>query len=681
MKLKQFIRDFDFTQPDWSRLPKGFPNCDLAGPSSSEVGKYMAIRNLWELNQPEKPKARSRVWQSTNGYTYLVSWSNASLLRVLVRKFTRVLPRSEYRLKAQLDDAARSTVANIEEGFARATTGEYLNFLGYSQGSLKEVKGDIQRLGQSVGQLYAANTLGGIGGSLVAGFLLIPLMGVQKGIWLMASLYFLVGLGFLFFVETEKWVKVLGTCLAALILLLGIRISPWNKHFLISGPYANWRYYVNNAPEQAAERMQASELLYYKDGLEATVAVKKSGEQIFLRINGKTDAATGLDMDTQILLGELPMVLHPKPEDVLVIGLGSGITLGSVEQHPLRTVEAVEIEPAVVEAAQYFSEANLNALEDKRLKLVVGDARNYLLANPKKYDIITAEPSNPYLSGSAKLFTKEYFNLIKSRLKENGLAVQWIHLYSLETTDLKMVLRTFQEVFPHTTVWDNLSSYDLLLVGSQEPLEISASLIEQKMAMEKVRADLTRIFIETPEQFLSYLALDAQGVEQFTQGARENTDNHPLLEFSAPKTLYQATISKNLESLLGLRPDLGGDNAQFRRHVVLAKMYFTRGENEKAISKYEEALKIDPKHPWVKLTLGPLYLEMGQQEIQKGNADGVEKSFARAAEIDPENPQAHFYLGVLYKIQGKTEEAKRELETSLSLNPHQPEVEKMLEEL
>ena len=133
MKLKEFIKKFNFDKPDWDNLPEGFPEYDLSGLSSQEVGKFMAIKNLWELSKPQKIKSRSRVWESTNGYIYLVSWSNASLLRVLGRRFTDSLSRSEYRLKSQLNDAMRSVIANIEEGFARATTSEYLNFLGYSQ--------------------------------------------------------------------------------------------------------------------------------------------------------------------------------------------------------------------------------------------------------------------------------------------------------------------------------------------------------------------------------------------------------------------------------------------------------------------------------------------------------------------------------------------------------------------
>lgn len=145
MTLKDFIKDFDFAKPGWTNLPNGFPKCDLAGLTSEEIGKFTAIKNLWELSRPKKPVARSRVWESPRGYKFLVSWSNAALLRILIRKFTRTLPRSEYRSKAQTDDAARSVVANIEEGWKRPTTGEYLKFIGFSQASLEEVKGDVER--------------------------------------------------------------------------------------------------------------------------------------------------------------------------------------------------------------------------------------------------------------------------------------------------------------------------------------------------------------------------------------------------------------------------------------------------------------------------------------------------------------------------------------------------------
>lgn len=144
MNLKQFIKNFNFKKPDWSDLPDGFPNCELSGLSSEEIGKFMAIKNFWELSRLPKIKVRSRVWQDPKGYQYLAVWQNAALLRVMVRVFTKGLPKGEFRLKAQMDDETRSVKRNIEEGWKRPTTSEYLQFLGYSQASLEELRGDIR---------------------------------------------------------------------------------------------------------------------------------------------------------------------------------------------------------------------------------------------------------------------------------------------------------------------------------------------------------------------------------------------------------------------------------------------------------------------------------------------------------------------------------------------------------
>jgi four helix bundle protein len=142
--LKKFIKQFNVDKPNWSNLPSGFPNCDIDGLDSADIGKFNAIQTLWQLSIPKKPKARSRVWQDPKGYQYLAVWQNAALLRELIRKFTLTLPLTERRLKAQMDDSARSVKRNIEEGWKRPTSSEYLQFLGYSQGSLEELRGDIR---------------------------------------------------------------------------------------------------------------------------------------------------------------------------------------------------------------------------------------------------------------------------------------------------------------------------------------------------------------------------------------------------------------------------------------------------------------------------------------------------------------------------------------------------------
>ncbi len=146
MNLKEFIERFDFSNPDWSGLPEHFFEIDLPSLTSEEIGKFNAIKSLWKLAQPEKSMQGSRTWSDPEGYRHLVPWSNAVLLRYLIRLHTESLPKAEYRRKTQVDDAARSVVRNIEEGYKRATTKEYIDFIGYSQGSLEEVKGDVREM-------------------------------------------------------------------------------------------------------------------------------------------------------------------------------------------------------------------------------------------------------------------------------------------------------------------------------------------------------------------------------------------------------------------------------------------------------------------------------------------------------------------------------------------------------
>jgi four helix bundle protein len=146
--LKRFVNNFNFKKPDFSTLPKRFPNGPLTGLNSGEVGKFAAIKTYWEIERVKRKttQSRSRVWTDPEGYKYLVAWSNAVLLRFLIRLLTDSLPKSEYRRKSQLDDCARSVVRNIEEGYKRSTTSDYLQFIGYSQGSLEETKGDVREL-------------------------------------------------------------------------------------------------------------------------------------------------------------------------------------------------------------------------------------------------------------------------------------------------------------------------------------------------------------------------------------------------------------------------------------------------------------------------------------------------------------------------------------------------------
>ena len=236
--------------------------------------------------------------------------------------------------------------------------------------------------------------------------------------------------------------------------------------------------------------MNQYDLLYYKPGVTATVAVMERKDGVrSLTIDGKTDASTGgkSDMRTQVMIGQLPLLFHEKPDKVLVVGLGSGVTAGSVLTHDVRLVDVAEISPGVIEAAEYFSEANHDALKDPRLHLIPRDARNFLLTEEGKYDVVISQPSNPWIKGEASLFTEEWYRLVKEHLGKGGLFVQWVPSYLMADRDLKIIAHTLRTVFPHLTVWRSGSVGDLVFLAHKgSPLQIDFRSYLQKIKKDSV---------------------------------------------------------------------------------------------------------------------------------------------------------------------------------------------------
>ena len=279
----------------------------------------------------------------------------------------------------------------------------------------------LDTLGHSIGKVYASNTVGTIIGSFLAGFVLIPWIGVQDTILVAVGLNLLVGTALLIFsadLSLNSKIYVLPAILVVCF-LYGRSMEPWDKSVISSGSYMPYR--IGDLSE--AEK-KANKILFFKEGTHTTVTTELSvSGNIFLRVNGKTDASLAMDMRTQLLSGYLPMFLHENPESVLVIGQGSGITLGAVEQFPIKSVDLVEISSAVIEGSRYFDPFNHNALSDDRLKIILADGRNHVALADRKYDVIISEPSNPWISGVGALFTDNFFKLMKKRLNPR---VEWL---------------------------------------------------------------------------------------------------------------------------------------------------------------------------------------------------------------------------------------------------------------
>jgi spermidine synthase len=286
---------------------------------------------------------------------------------------------------------------------------------------------------------------------------------------------------------------------------------------------------------------------------------------------------------------------------VLVVGMASGITAGSVVlQDAVLGIDVLEIEPKVLEASHFFDEVNGRPLQDPRVRAIANDARNHLHRHPGRYDVIINEPSNPWISGVSNLFTREFLELGKERLAEDGVFVQWTHTYGMASRDLRSVVRTFAEVYAHVMVFATIEDADVILLGSGAPLRARVSEISAYLAKPGAAADLQRVGVREPYDLLSFLLMDRPAALVFGGDAPLNTDDNAHLEFSAPLYLHYATQNSNNEHLLAARPpflQLGRDaSVGSEGYLVALGTAFERvGRWTDARDCYLEALALDPR--------------------------------------------------------------------------------------
>ncbi|MFQ5900483.1 MAG: fused MFS/spermidine synthase [Thermodesulfobacteriota bacterium] len=468
----------------------------------------------------------------------------------------------------------------------------------------------IDRLGTSIGNIYFFNTLGAIFGSFVGGFILIPLIGIQQSIILISILNISLGIILVAFSSIKSTAKIgfAGFTLIMLIALLS-SLPPWEKMIMTMGTYTNP---LSNAQIDAVRKGEYREkLIFYKEGINATITVRRGqdGKTITYQANGKDEArATGSrPAEAWSVLGHIPMLLSKRTEDTLLIGLGSGITLGAIEKYPVRHIDVVELEPEVVEVTKFFSESNNNALEDQRVDLHITDGRNFLFTTERKYNVIISAVSDPWITGVSNLFTQEYFREVENKLDEDGIVALWFQNYRISLEDLKTGLNTFASVFPNVSLWFHYAgTADLIVIGSKSDHRIDLETLKMGMTQEKVRKDLARIDINTPFDIMNLFLMGDSDLRDYVNGANINTDNKNILEFSLPKLLYSDPGKGNNERVMNIiehAKDIspvfipetveGKEDFYYRLGVTYASFVF---RTEQAIGFFRKVLKINPKH-------------------------------------------------------------------------------------
>ena len=440
------------------------------------------------------------------------------------------------------------------------------------------------RVGREVGVVYTGNTIGSIVGAWLPGFVLMPSLGMQLTLHIGIALNALLGLAVLVAAAgTRAWRAALvavpaWVALCVWLVWAATPASPlgWNLTKMTLGVFR-----ISLAKDVLDEETWGEpDLLYYRDGLSTTVSIERWGRHYSLKNNGKVEASNGDDMPTQIMVAALPMLLHPsggKGIDAAIIGVGSGVTVGAALQFPLRSLEVMELERSVIEASRYFADVNHLQYTSERypyvsnpgLTVINDDGRNYLASTERRYDVIVGEPSNPWLTGVADLFTADHFRIAKRKLRPDGIYCEWIQLYEMSPENVKTLYRTFASQFRHALVFsaEDLSS-DTVLVGSDSPLPLDYERLRRAMAAPGVARELERAYVHSPYDVLARVLLGGKDevmrytmLEQRLRDGRWqsvadstneapcppaecrrtpapiNTDDNALIEMAAPRDL------------------------------------------------------------------------------------------------------------------------------------------------
>ncbi|HEX2457203.1 MAG TPA: fused MFS/spermidine synthase [Vicinamibacterales bacterium] len=399
-----------------------------------------------------------------------------------------------------------------------------------------------------IAAVYAANTAGAIAGALFSGFLLIPWLGLQRTLLAVSAIALTAALASLVAARPGRRDALAGT-LAILVAAGVIWSAPgWDTDLLSSGAY-KYAAYVRTADLVSA--MRAGTVLYYREGAAATVSVRRLAGTRALAIDGKVDASNGGDMLTQKLLAHLPLLLHPHPRAIAIIGLGSGVTLGAGLTHPIERADTVEISPEVVRASEFFQIENKRALSDPRSHLIVGDGRSHVMLTGRQYDVIISEPSNPWMAGVAALFTREFFVAARHALNPDGILCQWAHTYDISDADLRSIAATFQSVFPEGTMW-LVGESDLLLIGSPAGTLDRLAGLGQAFGRPNVAADLDEVGVRSVDTLLSTWVGGPKELAAYASGRLVQTDDRMRLEFTAPRSLVGKPAADNAAVLRAL---------------------------------------------------------------------------------------------------------------------------------
>lgn len=581
--------------------------------------------------------------------------------------------------------------------------------------------------GSRVGEVYASNTLGCVLGSFIAGFVLVPLIGLRSSFVVIVAALFAVSLFLILFAEKRRAsFRVPVTVLASAAIVAA---------------------FVGVPPEVFVRTMNTyhypSKIVYIRDDATGTVTVHDlpDGDRL-IAVDG-VDVA-GMDLmlrTTQKLQGYVPLLAHRNPNKVLQIGFGSGETSGVGLGFGVEEYNIVEICPGVFEAGRFFEKINRGSYRDPRLNKIIMDGKNFVKLTDEKFDVIMNDSTYPGTTGSSALYTYDHFKECRAHLRPGGVLSSWVPL-DLRLEDFQTIVKSFQEVMPHSYLWmaTNCLNKHAVLLGTLDPLEMDFQRGKKLVERPDISADLSLVNIHSVYDFLDCFLVNADGLRRISRDAPLNTDDKPLLEFGAAinrdvDACWVEVLGWVAENHSPISPYITntGDAQDVRaaldrsyngtRHVLRALLAMLHGDPEITHIEFQAARKVNPgdgdvescleelrgeakalsdavqrmpQNSSLRWRLAQKYLllqdyrqaaeeyrsflkltpnhaggrnNLGYCHLKIGELDEAISNFKRAAALDPSTVSAYFSLGEIYGRLKDFAAASENYEKALSLNP------------
>ena len=525
-------------------------------------------------------------------------------------------------------------------------------------------------LSSQIGHLYAWHNWGSVAGSALAAFLIVPLFGLS---WtLVAVSWLLLSMAYWHASRSLSQRTKILSCGAALALALAA-IPAASRDI-------TYREYAAGKGEK---------VIFHREDGSNVVEVYEDRGTGYRSLRSSRLRQEGGNSSEEVYVarvqGYLPLLLHPQPSRVLVIGLGTGISVAPFFAPEVRQVTAVEISKGIIEASKLFSKDNKNLADSSKLQIIHQDGRNFIKLTRERYDLIVQELFFPYQSGVGSLYTLEHYQACRTRLTDGGLMAQWIAINQVAPEDLRTLVATFRHVFPSVSLW--LNGGYLLIMGSDSPFDIDLSSFRQRFGREEVIQDLGLLGSPDPYDFLSTFVSSGRAIQGWIRGATINTDDNLRIEHHTPLYFHRLNsvelAVENVERLIEIKTSLANvvretASAEAKRlaEVDRAHLYLLKGIARRALGDlntardfYQRGFSLNRANHQLKTFIKKDFFEQGHQALIAGDFHEAARLLDQALAIDPQFLDALFDRALVYARNGQSEEATTLYQEILDRNP------------